>query len=352
MAGEEQSSDDRTEAATPHHIEQAREGGRVAVSREVAMVAGLALVSIVIGLRAQSTALILTGEMTSVLSDPHGVPATRLAHAASATFAAIWPILLAAAFGGGVAVLLQTNFMLHLGALRPQPGRVSPAAGLRRMFGMEGIAELVRSLLKLALMACVTWLAIRQDWRELGKLAGADIRALITAMTEVVWHLGIAAIAVQLVIAVADLFWVRFRMSRDLRMSKQDIRDEMRNTEGNPHIKQRIRRIQVMRARRRMMAKVPTATVVLTNPTHYAVALAYDRAANPAPRVVAKGEDSLAMRIRELAEKSGVPIVSNPPLTRALYRLELDAEIPMEYYKAVAEIIAYVWRLRRSVVAE
>jgi flagellar biosynthetic protein FlhB len=141
--------------------------------------------------------------------------------------------------------------------------------------------------------------------------------------------------------------WVRFRHARDMRMSKQSVRDELKDTEGNPHVKARIRRIRVMRARRRMMAKIPTATVVVTNPTHYAVALVYDRIANPAPRIVAKGEDSLAARIREIAEANRVPVVANPPLARALYRLELDAEIPAEHYKAVAEIIAYVWRLRR-----
>jgi flagellar biosynthetic protein FlhB len=136
-----------------------------------------------------------------------------------------------------------------------------------------------------------------------------------------------------------------------MRMSKQDIRDELKETDGNPHVKARIRRIRLIRARKRMMAKVPMATVVVTNPTHYAVALAYDRANNSAPRVVAKGADSVAARIREIAEANGVPLLANPPLARALYRLDLDTEIPAEYYKAVAEIIAYVWRLRRSAQA-
>jgi flagellar biosynthetic protein FlhB len=148
-------------------------------------------------------------------------------------------------------------------------------------------------------------------------------------------------------VAAADLMWVRFRHARDMRMSKQNVRDELKETEGNPHVKARIRRIRVMRARKRMMAKVPTATVVVTNPTHYAVALAYDRADNPAPRIVAKGLDSLAARIREVAEANGVPVVANPLLARALHRLDIDTEIPAEHYKAVAEIIAYVWRLRR-----
>jgi flagellar biosynthetic protein FlhB len=163
-----------------------------------------------------------------------------------------------------------------------------------------------------------------------------------------VFHLAVASLCVHGIVAGADLMWVRFRHARDLRMSKQDLRDELKDTEGNPHIKARIRRIRVIRARRRMMAKVPGATVVVTNPTHYAVALAYDRTNNPAPRIVAKGADSVAARIREVAEANGVPLVANPMLARALYQLDLDTEIPAEHYKAVAEIIAYVWRLRQA----
>ena len=131
-------------------------------------------------------------------------------------------------------------------------------------------------------------------------------------------------------------------------MSKQDVRDELKDTEGNVQVKTRLRRIQLMRSRQRMMAKVPTATVVITNPTHYAIALVYDRATNPAPRIVAKGVDEMAARIRQIALDNRVPLVSNPPLARALYPLDLDSEIPAEHYRTVAEVIGYVWRLRRT----
>ena len=132
-------------------------------------------------------------------------------------------------------------------------------------------------------------------------------------------------------------------------MSRVDIRDEAKESEGDPKIKARIRQIRMQRARRRMLAAVPQATVVVTNPTHYAVALAYDRATNAAPRVLAKGVDTMAARIREAAQAHGIPLVANPPLARALYRVELDADIPAEHFQAVAEIIAYVWRLSRGV---
>ena len=156
-------------------------------------------------------------------------------------------------------------------------------------------------------------------------------------------------LAVQAVIVALDLFWVRLRHARALRMSREDIRQEQRETDGDPRVKGRLKQIRLQRGRKRMLAAVPKATVVLTNPTHYAVALVYDRARNAAPRVVAKGVDEMAARIRALAQESKVPLVANPPLARALYRVELDTEIPAEHYQAVAEIIAYVWRLRQRV---
>ena len=260
---------------------------------------------------------------------------------------AISPALLAAMLAGAAAVLLQTKFLLHLGALQPKISRTNPMAGLNRVFGFNGLVEVIKSLGKLGLLATAMWTAIRGDWPLLMRLPGESPQALLPLIGRTATHLFIAGVVTQGIVAGTDLMWVRFRHARDLRMSKQDIRDELKDTDGNPHVKARIRRIRVMRARRRMMAQVPGATVVVTNPTHYAVALAYDRVNNPAPRIVAKGSDSVAARIREVAEASGVPIVANPPLARALYRFDLDAEIPADYYKAVAEIIAYVWRLRR-----
>ncbi len=160
-------------------------------------------------------------------------------------------------------------------------------------------------------------------------------------------HVLLVVLAAQAAIALLDYAWVMLRHVRGLRMSRHDIQEEQKESEGDPRVKARQRQIRTMRARRRMMAAVPKATVVITNPTHYAVALAYDRAKHAAPRVVAKGVDSLAARIREAAEANHVPVVANPPLARALYQVALDADIPAEHYQAVAAIIAYVWRLAR-----
>jgi flagellar biosynthesis protein FlhB len=350
VAEGDDSSGDKTEAATQRHLDQAREEGQVPVSREVVTFASLGAVILVLAYQSEPLMRHLLPTLLMFLSragEAHMLGSGQLRLASSSLVGALVPVLCAALFAGAATVLLQTNFLLNLGALEPKFSRVSPVAGMKRLFGLNGIVEIVKSLSKLGFLAVAMWIAIKGDWAGLMRLPWQDTHGLLSAVGRPVFHLFIATICVQGVIAAADLMWVRFRHTRDMRMSKQSIRDEMKDTDGNPHIKARIRRIRVMRARRRMMAKVPAATVVITNPTHYAVALAYDRANNPAPRIVAKGADSLAARIREVAEANGVPVVANPPLARALYPLDLDTEIPAEHYKAVAEIIAYVWRLRR-----
>jgi flagellar biosynthetic protein FlhB len=341
---------EKTEAATQRHLDQAREEGQVPVSREIVTFASLAAVILVLSYQSQPLMLHLLPNLLMFLShagEARMLGSGQIRLASLALVGTLVPVLCAALFAGAAAVMLQTKFLLNLGALQPKFSRVSPVAGMKRLFGLNGIVEIVKSLSKLGFLAGAMWIAIRGDWLGLMRLPWQDTHSLLSAVSRPIFHLFIAAVCVQGVVAAADVMWVRFRHARDMRMSKQSIRDEMKDTEGNPQIKARIHRIRIMRARKRMMAKVPTATVVVTNPTHYAVALAYDRANNPAPRIVAKGEDFLAARIREVAEANGVPVVANPPLARALYRLDIDTEIPAEHYKAVAEIIAYVWRLRR-----
>jgi flagellar biosynthetic protein FlhB len=342
--------DEKTEAATQRHLDQARDEGQVPMSRELTTFVTLAAVILVLSYQSQSLMQRLLPHLIVFLSrtdEATMLGAAQLRSASAGLLGAIVPVLGAALFAGAAAVLLQTKFLMNLGALRPKVSRVSPTAGPKRLFGLDGVVEIVKSLGKLGLLAGGIWIAIRGDWARLIVLPWQDPRNLLSAVARPVFHIFIAGACAQGIVAAADLMWVRFKHARDMRMSKQSIRDELKDTEGNPHIKARIHRIRIMRARKRMMAKVPTATVVVTNPTHYAVALAYDRASNPAPRIVAKGADSLAARIRKIAEENGVPVVANPPLARALYRLETDTEIPAEHFKAVAEIIAYVWRLRR-----
>lgn len=341
-------SGERTEAATPRRLQRAREEGQVPVSRELVTLAGLAAVTGLAMIGSETLLATLAGRLAGLLrhagsqalAGPEGM---RLA--AQATLGAAGPVVLAAAIGGAGAVLAQTGFLLHGQALMPRWNRLDPRAGLRRLIGAEGLAEAMRSLAKLLVLGVVLAWVLRAETARLGSTLFEPLPVLLGRLGAAGTRLLLAAVGAQAVIALADVAWVQLRHLRQLRMSRQDIRDEQKETDGDPAVKGRLRQLRLQRARRRMMAAVPKATVVVTNPTHYAVALSYAREANAAPRVVAKGADTVAARIRETARKAGVPMVSNPPLARALFRVELDAEIPAEHYQAVAELIAYVWRL-------
>jgi flagellar biosynthetic protein FlhB len=344
----ERPQDDHTEAATPRRLQRARDEGQVPVSREMVTLAGLVATALVALIAGPALLRALTVHLSGFVAHSHSealIGQTGWHHAAFASVLAAGPIVLAVLVAGIGATVLQTGLLLHGGALQPKLSRISPGAGMRRMLGAENLAETVRSFGKLALVGLAIWWVLPTEPSLLAGLPFQGMAALLDHTGDLTMRVLLATIAAQTVIAVADTGWVRFRHARQLRMSRQDMRDELKDTEGDPQIRARIRQIRQQRARRRMLAAVPEATVVVTNPTHYAVALAYDRATNAAPRVVAKGVDSMAARIREMAEVHRVPVVANPPLARALYRVELDDEIPAEHYPAVAEIVAYVWRL-------
>ena len=195
-------------------------------------------------------------------------------------------------------------------------------------------------------MAFAMWIALHRALPGLAVASRWQAQYLCHRLLDEAWRLLLLLAGAQLAIGLADLFFVRLRHAAKLRMTRQEQRDEHNEREGNPLVKQRQRQIARIRAKRRMMAAIRTATVVVTNPTHYAVALTYARGDRSAPRVVAKGIDDIADRIRLEAREHRIPLVANPPLARALYRVELDTEIPVEHFKAVAEIVAYIWGLR------
>lgn len=344
--------DDRTEAATPRRLQQAREEGRVPVSREMVTLAGMVALCLAAMAGGPAAMHALALHLRGFLAQAHssvlaGEAGWRLAAIDAALIAG--PAVIVVLVAGVAATLLQTGFLMHGAALEPKLSRMSPMAGLRRMVGAENLVETIRSVGKLALVGIAIWWAMPADLTAIATLPFHGMGPLLAQTWDISLRLMLAAIGAQTVIAGADILWVRWNHGKQLRMSRQDVLDEMKDTEGDPRIRARIRQIRQQRARRRMLAEVPKATVVITNPTHYAVALVYDRATHAAPRVVAKGVDNVAARIREVAEAHRVPLVANPPLARALYRVELDEEIPAEHYQAVAEIVAYIWRLRQRV---
>jgi flagellar biosynthetic protein FlhB len=337
---------DRSEAATPRRIEKAREQGQVAMSREAAGFAALAAGSLAVALALPPLGLEMLKAMRATLEQAH-----RADPIEAALLLGWHGLLLVAAVAGAaaaascVATLLQTRGLVSAKSLAPRLDKISPLAGLRRLFGAEGLAEFLRSLLKIGVVGVALWFALG-DPAELQAALHAPAGGMLDAAAAASWRLVGAALAAFAALAVLDLLWVRFNHLRQLRMTRQELRDELKESEGDPHLRARRRQLRESRARNRMMAEVPRAAVVITNPTHYAVALSYTDG-QAAPKVVAKGVDELAARIRATAEAARVPLVSNPPLARALHRMELGAEIPTEHYQAVAEIIAFVWRRRR-----
>lgn len=353
---EESDQEDRTEAASSRRLQKAREEGQVPLSRECVSLAGLGLATLTLCFIAPRSGRDMARILAGLLSQAHAVSLPSGGDAVLATSLRAFahgaaPFVVAALVGGVGAVLLQTGFLLHPGALAPRLGALNPLAGLKRLFGVDGLVETLKSLCKLGAIAGALWLAVGSDWHWLAGSVHLLPAQMLDRLARVLLRVLLAVLGAQGAIALADLAWVRYRHAARLRMSRHDLREEQREAEGDPRIKARIKQIRTARARRRMMAAVPTASVVITNPTHYAVALAYDRGKHAAPRVVAKGVDDMAARIREIARANNVPLVANPPLARALHLVALETEIPAEHFKAVAEILAYIWGLNRRAEA-
>jgi flagellar biosynthetic protein FlhB len=339
-------SGDRTKPATERRLQRAREDGEAPMSRELCVLAGLAAATLVLGMAGPVLARALSARLVSMLSAMDSTPDAALRDAGWTLLLAVMPLIAAVLLAGGMAVLLQTGGLMRGKALIPDLSRLSPKRGLTRLLGPDNLVEAVKSLAKVGVLAWAAWRALMDALPGATASVWWQPETLLDRVTRDLMHLCLLVLACQTAIAVLDLAWVRFRFAGRMRMSAQDIKQEHRESEGDPRLKAKLRQLRNARARRRMMAAVPSATVVITNPTHYAVALAYDRGTQSAPRVVAKGMDDVAARIRAMATEHGVPLVANPPLARMLHTLELDAEVPAEHFQAVAEIIAYVWRLR------
>ena len=257
------------------------------------------------------------------------------------------PIVLAVLVAGVAAGLVQVGWMVAPEALKPQFSKISPMKGFSRLFSAGGLIEFAKGLLKMVLVAWIFWMVVVPDFDALPMLVLREPQQSLVEMAELTLKLLMVTVAATAVVAGVDVVYQRLKLRHDLRMSRTELRDEFKEQEGDPMVKAKLRQIRQERSRRRMMAAVPKADVVITNPTHYAVALKYDRDAMDAPMVVAKGIDRVALRIREVATENKVPIVENPPLARALHAtVEIDQAIEPEHYKAVAEIISYVWRLK------
>jgi flagellar biosynthetic protein FlhB len=252
-------------------------------------------------------------------------------------------LMVAAGLGGN---LIQHRPVFTFDRIKPDFSKLSLGAGLKRMFGMDGLANLGKGLLKIGIVGAAVWTQVWPERNALESVLGQSPADVAGDMSHLLFKVLMAALVALAVIAAADYFLQRFQFMQRNRMSKQEIKEEYRQSEGDPAVKAKIRQLRVERSRRRMIAAVPEATVVIMNPTHFAVALKYESGKMAAPVCVAKGVDALALRIRAVAEDHDVPVVENPPLARALHAsVEVDQPVPPEHYKAVAQVIGYVMRL-------
>ena len=344
--------EDRTEQPTEKRLREAREKGDAPRSRELANVAVLGCVAIAllvfgphIGAAAQDwLRAALTIDPAIIGRNDRLLPHTG--HLLLSLMLPVVPVLLVALGASLLAPILMGGLRFATQSLKVDFSRMSPKAGLARMYGRESVAELLRSLLRVGLIGGVGAWVLQRAFSHLlamphGSLEGAvadGLGFLSTALISMVAGLGL--------LAAIDVPWQKFQHISKLKMTKQEIRDELKQTEGNPEIKARVRQIARQMSQRRMMEAVPTADVVVMNPTHYAIALKYQPGMR-APTVVAKGVDEMALNIRALAEKHRVAIVEAPPLARALYRqAQVDQEIPVKLYAAVAQVLSYIYQLR------
>jgi flagellar biosynthetic protein FlhB len=345
---------ERTEDPTSKRIEEAIERGDVAKSTEVNtlfMLAGSTLALFAFGGFAANE---LTELFRGVLAGAHLVSEQGFSYVRfGETLLVKALIAIAPAFAILVVAALAGNFIQHrllwtFQPLMPQLSRISPLSGMKRLFSKQAAIGLGKGFAKLAVVGTVMYLVAAPELDRVLLLAGGDLLQVMSAAMALVLRLLTGVCAVMVLIAALDWLWTRHSWYERLRMSVREIREEHKQTEGDPTVKTKLRQIRVARMRKRMMTEVPKATVIITNPTHFAVALKYESGMN-APVCVAKGMDLVAQRIRELAVEHRVPVVENPPLARALHKsVEIDEEVPSEHYKAVAEVIGYVLRLRRS----
>jgi len=351
---EEQDRSQKTEEPTQRRIEEARRKGQVATSREVNHVLVLGTGALVLLVFAPAAASGIGGALLPFTAAPPriAVEPADLAQVLAGLLgelgvALLLPALLfiAAALAAGV---IQNGPLWSGEPLKPKLERISPAAGAKRLFSLRSLIEFAKGVLKITLIGTAGTALLWPALPAVTQASGLEVGPLIQVLADLALRL-LAGISVLTgAIALADVAYQRFEHRKQLRMSRRDVQDELKQTEGDPHLKARLKSLRMERARRRMMAEVPKATVVITNPVHVAVALHYDGETMAAPRLVAKGADSLAARIRELARAHSVPVVENPPLARTLHAaVEIGEEVPKAHYRAVAEVIGYVLRLPR-----
>ncbi|MFQ5467770.1 MAG: flagellar biosynthesis protein FlhB [Kiloniellaceae bacterium] len=352
MAEDQQDDSQKTEEPTHRRLEQAREKGQVARSQEINHWLMILALTLLVSVFAGPVASRIVGQLSEFIAHAPAMSldAGRLRVLLMETLgelvvAAAIPIALVmlAALAAG---LIQNGLVFSSEPVTPKLEKLSLIKGAKRLFSSRSLMEFTKGIAKISIVAAVVVVLMWPSFGAIPNVTTLSVPQFMALLQTLAARVLIGVLSVMTLIAAVDFLYQKQQHLKQLRMSKQELKEEFKQTEGDPMIKARLRQIRMERARKRMMAAVPEADVVITNPTHFAVALKYDPQTMEAPLLVAKGADSMARRIREIAEENDVPIVENPPLTRALYEsVDLDQEVPPEHYQAVAEVIGYVMRL-------
>jgi flagellar biosynthetic protein FlhB len=352
---DEPEQDSKTEEATAKKTQDAIEKGNIAQSRELPVLFSLSAMLIVLIWVIGSGVASLATTLRGFLDNPgdvrldQGQDAVLLLHAIGLEMGHfLVPVIVVFAVAGLAGSFVQNVPQIIFDRIEPDLSRLSIAKGWKRIFGAQGVVEFGKALFKFGAMALVVTLVLKSELHRMVNAMFSDPGTLIGTTVDLAIRLLSAVCIATVLLVAADLVWARVQWRRNLRMTKQEVKDEFKNTEGDPLVKARMRSLARDRIRHRMMASVPKATLVLANPTHYAIALRYVHEEGGAPMVLAKGQDLVALKIREIAEANGIPVVEDRLLTRAMYaKVDLDQMIPAEFYRAVAEII-YVLQTRAS----
>jgi flagellar biosynthetic protein FlhB len=339
----------KTEEPTQRRLDDARRRGEVAKSTDLSSWASFAGTAGVVAIAGGWMCQDLARRLLPFISQPDAFNlqaggSLEVARAAMLAAAPAMALVMGVGMLTGVAGnVVQHGFLWATDKLKLDVNRLSPLAGFQRLFGLDGLVQFLKSVIKLVIVVATAWLVLKPHWHELQNLPTLDPTGILPLSASILRSL-VFAVAVMLGVgAVLDWLWQRQRFMQRMRMSREELKEDVRQSEGDPHVKAKQKQIRAERARRRMMQQVPKATVVVTNPTHYAVALRYEQGETEAPVCVAKGQDRVALRIREVAREHNVPVVEDPPLARALYSaVELDEIIPVQHYQAVAKIIGFV----------
>lgn len=352
---DDQDQSQKTEDATQKKLDDSHKKGDVIKSREVGhwfMLLAMALAVMVSAAPAASKlsdsfkGLIGNADMIAVEGD-HVVALSRsmMMTVAGALTLPVILFMVAAILG----TMIQHKPVFTGERMKPKLEKISVLKGFKRLFSAQSIMEFIKTVAKFAIVASVVALLVYPEAGRLEEVTTYDVAELLPLVQALTIRMLLGVIAIMAIIAGLDYLFQYYQHHKKMRMTKQEIKDENKQTDGDPHVKARLRQLRHERSRKRMMAAVPEADVVITNPTHFAVAMKYDGGSMEAPRVVAKGMDHLALRIRELASEHNIPIVENPPLARTLYAaVDVDREIQPEHYRAVAEVISYVMRKRKG----